>query len=125
MLDSKTAVSGTNKAADLKSIPTWIKQVSPLYNKYTHAWLQSIGSYLKRHKLDMAKLFKDNNYLAQDTIIAIDHARMAGAALDAKLLKAGGYSQDIAISLKKGLNQSLSEFIGALKGGLQIEGKTP
>ena len=126
VLDSKTAVSGTSKTVtDLKSIPTWIKkQVSPLYNKYTHAWLQSIGSYLKRHKLDMAKLFKDNNYLAQDAIIAIDHARMAGPALDAKLLKAGGYSQkDIAISLKKGLNQSPSEFIGALKGGLQIEGK--
>lgn len=41
VLDSKTAVSGTSKTVtDLKSIPTWIKkQVSPLYNKYTHAWL--------------------------------------------------------------------------------------
>lgn len=121
VLGKKTSVTKTSKSTnDLIAITKWIKeQVTPLYNNYNHAWLQEVGTWLRSLKKDVAQVFKDSNYTASDAIIAVDHAHQSGAALDAKLLKAGGYSTaDIAIALKQGLNQSASEFVEALKEGL-------
>lgn len=124
VLGTKTSVSGSsNSTDDLKSIPNWIKdQITPHYQNYTPSWLQNVGKYLhslEEHKNDFVKLFHDKGYLATYAIIAADYARQSGAALDAKLLKAGGYSTaDIAIALKQGLNQSAPEFVEALKEGL-------
>lgn len=121
ILGKEVTLSETSKSTEnLNSITGWIKGfVTPYYTTYGHAWLQEIGVWLHGLKQNVAQLFKNNNYLATDAIVAVDHARQSGAALDAQLLKTAGYDQsEIATALSKGLNQSISEFVEALKTGL-------